>query len=81
MVIIFVSYIPLAGLWASIFADTIMSLLLYVCLIIIAVAVLVKIGPAEIWAGLTEVASTRPVLQHREHPRWNTLVNGTASTG
>ena len=63
MVIIFVSYIPLAGLWASIFADTIMSLLLYVCLITIAVAVLVKIGPAEIWAGLTEVASTRPVLQ------------------
>ncbi len=62
IVIIFVSYIPFAGLWASIFADTIMSLMLYVCLVIIAAAVLVKIGPSEIWAGLIEVASTQPTL-------------------
>ena len=62
MVVIFVSYIPLAGLWASIFADTIMSLMLYVCLLILAVAVLVKIGPSEIWAGLTEIVNTRPDL-------------------
>ena len=63
MVVIFVSYIPLAGLWASIFADTIMSLMLYVCLLILAIAVLVKIGPSEIWSGLAEVARTQPVLE------------------
>ena len=63
MVIIFVTYVPLAGLWASIFADTLMSLMLYACLLCLAVAVVVKIGPAEIWAGLAEVASLRPVLE------------------
>ena len=63
MVIIFVSYIPLAGLWASIFADTIMSLMLYVCLMVLASAVLIKIGPGEIWAGLAEVARTQPLLE------------------
>ncbi len=63
VVVIFVSYVPFAGLWASIFADTLMSLVLYVCLLTLAAAVLIKIGPSEIWAGLTEVASTQPVLQ------------------
>ena len=63
MVVIFVAYIPLAGLWASIFADTLMSLMLYVCLVILAAAVLVKIGPSEIWAGLAHVADTKPVLE------------------
>ena len=62
MVVIFVAYVPLAGLWASIFADTIMSLILYVCLMILAAAVLIKIGPSEIWAGLVEVAAARPDL-------------------
>ena len=63
MVIIFVSYIPFAGLWASIFADTIMSLMLYVCITTLAVAVIIKIGPTEIWAGLMDVATAKPVLQ------------------
>ena len=63
MVIIFVSYIPFAGLWASIFADTIMSLMLYVCITTLAVAVIIKVGPSEIWAGLMDVASAKPVLQ------------------
>ena len=62
MVIIFVCYIPLAGLWASIFADTLMSLMLYVCLMILAVAVIIKIGPSDIWAGLAEIANTKPDL-------------------
>ena len=63
MVVIFVSYIPLAGLWASIFADTIMSLMLYVCLMVLAAAVLIKIGPSEIFHGLSEVARTQPLLE------------------
>ena len=63
IVIIFVSYVPFAGLWASILADTIMSMVLYVCILTIAIAVLIKVGPTEIWAGLTEVINTQPVLQ------------------
>ena len=63
MVVIFVSYVPLAGLWAGIFADTIMALMVYVCVIAIAIAVLVKIGPMEIWTGLANVVNTEPVLQ------------------
>ena len=40
-----------------------MSLMLYVCITTLAVAVIIKVGPSEIWAGLMDVAGAKPVLQ------------------
>ncbi|HCX05068.1 MAG TPA: hypothetical protein DHM42_11365, partial [Clostridiales bacterium] len=62
MVVIFVSYVSLAGLWASIFADTIMSLVMYACIMIICWTVVIKIGPSAIYDGLVQVIQNKPHL-------------------
>lgn len=61
--IIFVSYTSIAGLWASVFADTIMTLMMYVCVAVLVIAVLVTVGTGEIYDGLVNVMQTKPVLQ------------------
>ncbi len=63
MVIIFISYSSIAGLWANIFADTIMTLIMYVCLIFIAIGVFVVVGPNAIYDGVVNVIQNKPVLQ------------------
>ncbi|MDX9861566.1 MAG: hypothetical protein RBS99_11695, partial [Rhodospirillales bacterium] len=63
MVVIFVSYSSIAGLWANIFADTIMTLVMYVCLIFIAIGVFVVVGPSAIYDGVVNVIQNKPVLQ------------------
>ena len=63
MVLIFISYSSIAGLWANIFADTIMTLVMYVCLIVIAVGVFVAIGPTAIYEGVANVIQNKPILQ------------------
>jgi urea-proton symporter len=63
MVIIFVSYSSIAGLWANIFADTIMTMIMYACLIFVSVGVLVVVGPTAIYEGVMNIIETKPVLQ------------------
>jgi len=63
MSIIFISYISVAGLWASIFADTVMCCIMYFCLLIIHWTVVLKIGPSAVWEGLINVINTKPNLQ------------------
>ncbi len=63
MTIIFISYISFAGLWASIFADTVMCLVMYACLLIIVWTVVLKIGPSAIYEGLINIINTKPNLQ------------------
>ena len=63
MVLIFVSYSSIAGLWANIFADTIMTVIMYICLIIVAVGIFVTVGPTAMYEGLVNVVENKPNLQ------------------
>jgi Na+/proline symporter len=67
MVIIFVTYISVAGLWASIFADTIMSLVMYIAILVLtsaaALGLFAGIGLGGYWDGLYNAMASHPVLQ------------------
>ncbi|KDR94424.1 transporter, SSS family [Peptoclostridium litorale DSM 5388] len=61
--IIFVSYTSIAGLWASVFADTLMTLLMYASMAVIIFGAIFLVGPGAIYDGLAEVVKTKPMLQ------------------
>lgn len=61
--IIFVSYTSIAGLWASIFADTLMTLIMYASMAVLISGVIFTVGPAALYDGLVEVIKTKPILQ------------------
>ena len=61
--IIFVSYTSIAGLWASVFADSVMTLLMYACMAVIIIGTVLVAGPGAIYDGLINVIQTKPVLQ------------------
>lgn len=61
--IIFVSYTSIAGLWASVFADTLMTLLMYASMAVIIFGAIFIVGPGAIYDGLVEVVKTKPMLQ------------------
>ena len=61
--IIFVSYTSIAGLWASVFADSIMTLIMYACMGVILIGTLILVGPGTIYDGLVSVIQTKPILQ------------------
>ncbi|PIE31150.1 hypothetical protein CSA57_00035, partial [candidate division KSB3 bacterium] len=67
MVAIFVSYISVAGLWASIFADTVMALVMYICIFICTATVVfgwaAGAGLGGYWEGLYNAMLSHPVLQ------------------
>lgn len=60
---IFVSYTSIAGLWASVFADSIMTLLMYATMGVIIIGTLFLVGPGNIYDGLVTLIQTKPVLQ------------------
>lgn len=61
--VIFVSYTSIAGLWASVFADTVMTLIMYACMAVIIIGTVVTVGPGTIYEGLLNLMQTKPVLQ------------------
>lgn len=61
--IIFVSYTSIAGLWASVFADSIMTLIMYAAMAVIIVGTVVVVGPGTIYDGLINLMQTKTVLQ------------------
>lgn len=63
LLVIFVSYTSIAGLWASVFSDTIMVLFMYATMAVLVFGILFKIGPSAIYEGLVDVINTKPVLQ------------------
>ncbi|NLD18624.1 MAG: hypothetical protein GX663_00020 [Clostridiales bacterium] len=63
LLIIFVSYTSIAGLWASIFCDTIMTLFMYAAMAILVFGILFSVGPGKIYDGLVNVMTTKAVLQ------------------
>jgi len=63
MCITFVTYTLVAGTWASIFADTVMGLGIYVALGICVFGTLLLMGPKAIWDGLTAVYTQHPILE------------------
>lgn len=66
LIIIFVSYISFAGLWASVFADTIMCLVMYACLFVVQWGIITNYNPADIWAALQYIQTATPVLQDKQ---------------
>ena len=63
LLVIFVSYTSIAGLWASVFSDTIMVLFMYAAMSVLVFGILFKVGPSAIYDGLMDVIHTKPVLQ------------------
>lgn len=63
LLIIFVSYTSIAGLWASVFSDTIMVLFMYAAMSILVFGIFFKVGPTAIYEGLVDVINSRPELQ------------------
>lgn len=67
MMAIFVSYVAVAGLWASIFADTIMSLVMFICIGTITTSVFFGFGAGaglgNYWDGLFNAMIAHPELQ------------------
>jgi Na+/proline symporter len=63
MCITFLTYTLVAGTWASIFADTIMGMGIYVALGVVVFGTLLLMGPKAIWDGLTTIYTTQPILQ------------------
>lgn len=67
MVAIFVSYVSVAGLWASIFADTVMAMVMYAAIFIITGSVWLGwaagAGVGGYWEGLYNAMLSHPVLQ------------------
>lgn len=60
---IFVSYTSIAGLWASVFADSVMTLIMYACMTVIIIGTVVIVGPGNIYDGLLNVIQAKPMLQ------------------
>ena len=67
MVIIFVTYISVAGLWASIFADTLMALVMFAAIFVLTGATFLGlgagVGAGNYWDGLYNAMASHPILQ------------------
>lgn len=67
MIAIFVSYVSLAGLWASIFADTVMCMIMYASVFILTGSVFLGLGAGVgvggYWEGLYNAMQSHPILQ------------------
>ncbi len=63
LLVIFVSYTSIAGLWASVFCDTLMTLFMYASMAVLVFGVFFLVGPGTIYDGLVNVIQTKPILQ------------------